>query len=265
MSSTVAGLAVDSVGRVIFADDSDNSVRRLKADGSTEVIWKSESDAYWYFKAGIAVGPKDEVYVVTRENKIYKIENGKVSQTWMSDEGIRDLVVLNNGKAYACVGHELWHVLPDGKLTRADLHFDMPWSVHANADQSQLIVSDSIRRHAYSMTVMPDGTLANMQEYAHLHRSDEGGPGTSQMAADTLGRMYFCTEIGIQVTDQLGRVHLILDMPAHDDHYFGGITFGSKDMNMLYVSHGYRIYRRKINAIGVSPSQKPVKPPRPRL
>lgn len=264
-SSTVRGLATDSVGRIVFADDSNNTIRRVDADDKLTVLWKAESKDAWFFKDGIAVGPNDEVYAVTRGNQILKIENGKVTQTHTFEEDVRDMVVLNNGRAYVIAGERLWSISPKGKLTRTDYQFELPWSVHTTSDQSQLVVTSGIRRFAYSLTIQRDGSPTHMQEYAHLHRPDHDSPGASAMTTDSQGRMYFCSDMGVQITDQLGRVHLILDVPNYDDRMFGGITFGGKEMDNLYVSHGYRLYRRKLKATGVSPARKPVKPPRPRL
>ena len=55
---------------------------------------------------------------------------------------------------------------------------------------------------------------------------------------DTLGRLYVTTRMGVQILDQLGRVHLILDKPG--EGWLSNATFGGPDRNWLFVTCGQR-------------------------
>ncbi|MFG0296161.1 MAG: SMP-30/gluconolactonase/LRE family protein, partial [Maioricimonas sp. JB045] len=116
----------------------------------------------------------------------------------------------------------------------------------------------------YSFQIQPDGKLLYRQEYGHLHRTDATGQsGADGMAVDTEGRLYVTSRMGLQVLDQLGRVHVIISKPH--DAWLSNVTFGGPEFDVLYVTCGDRVYRRKINATGAMPWQQPVKPPKPRL
>jgi sugar lactone lactonase YvrE len=79
---------------------------------------------------------------------------------------------------------------------------------------------------------------------------------------DSIGQVYFASPLGIQVTEQNGRVAAILNGPE-----FGAVSslaFAGKDMDWLYAAEGNKLFRRpvKIKGVGV---WSPVKPPRPPL
>ena len=80
---------------------------------------------------------------------------------------------------------------------------------------------------------------------------------------DTQGRSYLTTRIGLQIFDQLGRVHLILDKPPNA--WLSNVVFAGPQLDTLFVTCGDKVYRRKINAKRVVPSRPRLKPPRPRL
>jgi len=83
------------------------------------------------------------------------------------------------------------------------------------------------------------------------------------MTVDTEGRLYVTTNLGVQVLDQLGRVHYFLDKP--DPAWLSNAVFAGPEKNVLYVTCGGKVFKRKLNATGVIPWQDPVTPPKPRL
>jgi len=83
------------------------------------------------------------------------------------------------------------------------------------------------------------------------------------MAVDTEGRTYVTTRVGLQVLDQLGRVHFIIRKPQSG--WISNVVFGGPNRDILYVTCGDKVYRRKIAATGVDPWKAAIKPPKPRL
>ena len=83
------------------------------------------------------------------------------------------------------------------------------------------------------------------------------------MTMDTTGRLYVATRLGVQVLDQLGRVHIILRKPG--EGFLTNVVFGGKNLDTLYATCGDSVYRRKLKARGVVPWQAPIQPPRPGL
>jgi sugar lactone lactonase YvrE len=78
------------------------------------------------------------------------------------------------------------------------------------------------------------------------------------------GWLVAATELGVQICDQPGRVHLILPKPrlAKRVSY---TAFGGNDWKTLYIATGNRVYKRRTKLTGAQPWRAPVKPPRPRL
>ena len=83
------------------------------------------------------------------------------------------------------------------------------------------------------------------------------------MTIDKQGMTYIATRIGVQIIDQLGRVHLILQKPQPAK--LSNVVFGGAELNTIYATSTDKVYRRKLNATGVVPWKGPLQPPRPGL
>jgi sugar lactone lactonase YvrE len=159
---------------------------------------------------------------------------------------------------------KVWKFTFDGQKTEVDSGIEFPNGVIASPDQSLLTVSDTRGRFTYSYQIQADGSLKHRQVYGHLHLPDETGQsGADGMAVDTEGRTYVTTRVGLQVLDQLGRVHFIIRKPQ--DAWLSNVVFAGENNDILYVTCGDKVYRRKINATGVIPWKAAIKPPKPRL
>ena len=88
--------------------------------------------------------------------------------------------------------------------------------------------------------------------------------GLMVLKCDTAGRVYVATRIGIQVLDQLGRVNAILPAPPSNGQT-SNVCFGGPDFNILYVSAGDKVYRRKLKTQGANTFTDPRKPANPRM
>jgi len=83
------------------------------------------------------------------------------------------------------------------------------------------------------------------------------------MTVDTQGRLYVTTKLGVQVLDQLGRVHIILSKPQNS--WLSNVVCAGPELDMLYVTCGDKVYKRKLNAKGLRSWQPPFKAPKPNL
>lgn len=129
------------------------------------------------------------------------------------------------------------------------------------AEQSYMNIIHPDEVFGYSYKINPDGSLSHGQEYIHYHIPyGEKTANPHGLAADTANLLYTGTNMGVQVSDQLGRVNLILPAPN------GPVTalcFGGKEFNQLYIVSGGKAYFRKLNTKGLHPAGPAVKPPRP--
>jgi hypothetical protein len=66
--------------------------------------------------------------------------------------------------------------------------------------------------------------------------------------------------MGIQASDQLGRINFIFSKPAEGAV---DVKLAGENFSTLYLSCEGKLFSRKINSKGVLSWQTPVKPPRP--
>ena len=112
---------------------------------------------------------------------------------------------------------------------------------------------------------MDDGTLSNKQRFGWLHVPDtEENAWPDGLKCDTVGRIFVATRIGIQVLDQQGRVNAIIPAPPSNSQT-SNVYFGGPELNVLYVTAGDKVFRRKLKTKGVHSFQKPLMPGNTRL
>ncbi len=130
-----------------------------------------------------------------------------------------------------------------------------------SAEQSFMNIIHPDEVFGYSYKINPDGSLSHGQEYIHYHIPYGAKTANPHgLAADTANLLYAGTNMGVQVSDQLGRVNLILPTPR------GPVTdlcFGGHEFNQLYIVSGGKAYFRQLNTKGLHPAGPAVKPPRP--
>jgi sugar lactone lactonase YvrE len=177
-----------------------------------------------------------------------------------------DLCVRENGDVYVTEpeNKQIWLVTKAGekRVVGKAGGLEFPNGVLLSADQGLLFVADSRGQFVWSYQVQPDGSLRHKQRYFHLHLPDAGNSGADGMTTSTKGHLYIATAAGLQISDQPGRVNAILPRPQNK--WLSNVCFGGRNLDTLYVTCGDKLYRRKVNAQGVT-AAKPVKPPKPGL
>ncbi len=63
--------------------------------------------------------------------------------------------------------------------------------------------------------------------------------------------------MGLQVLDQAGRVNAIIPIPAGQP---SNLCFAGKNFDILYLTAGDKVYRRKLRTRGANNFEKPYKP-----
>ena len=176
-----------------------------------------------------------------------------------------DLVVLQRGGYFTDPKNKkVWHVDEYGDKRVVDEGIDSPNGLIVSPDQTRLTVADTRGRFLYSFRIQPDGSLAHKQRFGFVHVPYDGSDsGADGMTMDDQGRLYLATRMGVQVFDQLGRCHLIIQKPQ--DAWLSNVVFAGPNLDTLYATSKDKVYKRKLNAKGVVPWQAAVKPPRPGL
>ena len=179
--------------------------------------------------------------------------------------------MANNGNIYvtapdgAARPGKLYLIRPNGEKVIVDEGLKFPNGVALSPDQTQLYATESASHWVWIYKIKPDGTLTYKQRYGWLHVPDtEENAWPDGIRCDTAGRIYVATKIGIQVLDQLGRVEAIIPAPPSNNQtsnlYFGGAAF-----NIMYVTAGDKVFRRKLKTRGANSFEKPGKPANPKL
>jgi gluconolactonase len=256
------GPAVNAAGEVFFTDIPNSHIDKIGLDGQVTVFVEDSHRAN-----GLMFGPDGLLYACQGGNqRIVRYDADGKEETVVEGAPCNDLIILHDGSGYFTDpdNKRVWRFLTSGDKSIVDEGIEFPNGVIASPDQTLLTVADTHGRFTYSFQIQADGSLAYRQEYGHLHVSDETSQsGADGMTVDTEGRTYVATGQGIQVLDQLGRVHFIISKPGPG--WLSNVVFGGPDLNLLYATCGQRVYVRKLNATGVVPWQPPVTPPRPHL
>jgi sugar lactone lactonase YvrE/enterochelin esterase-like enzyme len=255
------GPAVNARGELFFTDIPNHRIHKVDLQGKVQVFAENSREVN-----GLMFGADGYLYACQNGTKrIVRYDESGNEDTVLEDAPSNDLVTFARGGYYTDpTNHRVWYVDPQGNRSLADEGIDFPNGVILSADQQWLFVSDTHGRFTYSYQVQPDGKLLHKQEHGHLHLADGSNEsGADGMTVDRDGRLYVTTRLGLQVLDQLGRVHLIIAKPQ--DAWLSNVVFGGPQLDTLYVTCGDKVYRRKIAAQGVVPWQPPVLPPKPRL
>jgi sugar lactone lactonase YvrE len=253
-----AGLAANAKGDVYVSDAA--GVYRIGGDGKPSVFRKQKAGI-----AGEAFGPDGLLYaVVPGEKKI--IATNPEGQSRTVAEGIagRAIVVTHDGTFYVSepgahsdMPSRVWRikggekkVVDEGVLSASGVAFSPDGSLFYAAEKSS--------KWIYSYVVQPDGVLGEKQQYYWLHMTDlPNNSGAEDLAVDTHGNLYVATRMGIQVCDQNGRVRAILTLPTP----FGplrSLCFGGEQFDVLYVTDGTQVFRRRLKVRGLAPWASPV-------
>ena len=222
--------------------------------------------------SGTYFGPDGKRYTVAGGTKQILSYDSKEKETVIADSvSGNDLVIANNGNIYvtspdgATKPGKVYLIRPNGEKLVVEDGLKFPNGVTVSPDQTQLYVTESATHWVWIYKIQKDGTLAYRQRYGWLHYPDtEDNAWPDGIRCDTAGRMFVASRLGVQILDQLGRVEAILPIPPSNGQA-SNVCFGGADFNILYVSAGDKVFRRKLKTRGVNSFDKPVKPANTRL
>jgi len=180
-------------------------------------------------------------------------------------------VVAHNGNIYVTVPDgstkpgKLYLIRPNGEKLIVDDGLKFPNGATLSPDQTQLYATESASHWVWMYKIKQDGTLTYKQRYGWLHVPDtEENAWSDGLKCDTAGRVFVATRLGIQIMDQLGRVNAIIPVPPSNSQS-SNLCFGGADFNILYVTAGDKVFRRKLKTKGANTFSAPIRPVNPRL
>lgn len=255
------GPAVDKDGNVFFTDIPNNRIHKIDLNGKI-TVWKEDSGG----ANGMMFGPDGRLYVCQNGRKriVAYTPDGKES-VLAENVDSNDIAVTERNEVYFTdpPNHRIWFIDAKGNKRVVYTGIEFPNGVRTSPDQSLLLVADTRGKWVWSFQIQPDGSLINGEPFYRLETADESSQsGADGMTLDTEGFLYVATRLGVQISDQPGRVNAILNKPQPAS--LSNLVFGGPDMQWLYVTNGDKVYRRHLQRKGVVP-WNPVKPPVPRL
>ena len=261
------GTAVDAKGEVYYQDIPASKTYKVGLDGKLVTLNIDAKKA-----SGTCFGPDGKRYTTAGATKQILRYDANDKETVLADSiNGNDLVIAKNGNMYVTAPDgsvkpgKLYLVRPNGEKLIVDDGLKFPNGVTISPDQTQLYATESASHWVWAYKIKPDGTLSYKQRYGWLHVPDtEENAWPDGLKCDTAGRVYVTSRIGIQVLDQLGRVNAILPAPPSNGQT-SNVCFGGPDFNILYVSCGDKVFRRKLKTRGANTFTDPIKPVNPRM
>jgi sugar lactone lactonase YvrE len=256
----IDALACNTSGTLFFADSRASRVYRVDEDGKVRVFKEMQGRI-----TSMQFGPDEKLYMVKDNKQIVRLDAMGTEEVVINDQRCHRLVTLPQGLYYTDDMKNSIHWHPySGQGLQAHLLPDRPVALIPTADQAFMQVALQNQAATLHLQIADDFTLTNRQRFGHLHMPYlDSSSGVAAMAVDDQGRTYVSSSLGVQVLDQLGRVHLILAKPSRAA--ITSLAIGKALRDTLYVSDGQAIYARKLKIKGVRSFEPPVSPPKPQL
>ena len=259
------GTAVNAKGEVFYLDIPVSKCYKVDTDKKLVALTTDTKRA-----SGTCFGPDGKRYMAAGGTKQILSYDANEKETVVADSVAgNDLVVGNNGNIYVTVPNgsaqpgKLYLIRPGGEKLVVDDGLKFPNGVTISPDQTQLYATESASHWVWIYKIKPDGTLTYKQRFGWLHVPDwEENAWSDGLKCDTAGRVFVATRIGIQVLDQLGRVNAIIPAPPSNGQT-SNLCFGGPDFNIMYVSAGDKIFRRKLKTKGANTFAPPLKAANP--
>ena len=258
------GPAINADGELFFTDLQGSKIWRIGQNGK-EVLFQADTGS----TNGLAFAPDGKTLYgcqrVPGRLVSWNIDSGEMT---VHAEKVRpnDVVVAHDGTVYFTDPGKktVWVIVPGEEAKVASNEFSGVNGVVLSPDQSLVYAADYGGRFVWSGQRKADGTLAFVQPYFHLHISPGSVDVKSHadgMAVSNDGWLLVATQMGIQICDQPGRVHLIIPSPVGERHP-SNVTFNGKT---LYATCGDKVFCRTVKLEGAQAWAAPVKPAKPRL
>ncbi len=257
----------DGAGNFYFTDIKNPGVFKLAPDGTT--IRLSNESA-----SGLKFGPDGKLYgCLGAKKRLFTLDpaTGAID-ILLDDIQPNDFVVTRRGHIFFTETQkkQVTFFDPATKTKRiAATDLANPNGITLSPDEGTLAVSEHAGEFVWTFRVAADGTLDAKTPYMSMRRpidpkgefkhnspppyvTASRGDG---MTTDSLGRTYVTTGLGVQVFDPTGRLCGVLAKPPTEKNSSSCVLAGP-NRDLLYVTHGDKIFRRRVLAKGIFPSPR---------
>jgi YD repeat-containing protein len=260
---SVGSPASDKDGNVYFADAAANRIYESDANGKVIVFRENSGGA-----TALRCDADGRLYAAQpARRRIVSYGAGGDEKVVAQNVQANDLAVTVRGEIYYTdsAAKTVGYIDSKGRnrVVSSGGEIAAPSGLSLSPDQAMLAVTDAQTRYSWSFQIAKDGSLINGEPFYRLYVPElSRDSGVTGVTMDSIGQVYFASPLGIQVTEQNGRVAAVLNGPE-----FGAVSsvaFAGADMDWLYAAEGNKLFRRPVKIRGVA-AWSPVKPPRPPL
>ena len=256
-----AGLAANSSGDIYLSDAPVAAIYRIGPDDKAAVFLEHGPRI-----VGEAFGPDGTLYgVVPSQEKVVAVNSQATSRTIAKGIAGRGIVVKHDGSllvsepgAHDDMPSRIWQIGSRSGKRIVDQGLLSASGVAFSPDGSLFFAAENSTKWIYSYIVQPNGSFTDKQSFYWLHMTDvPNNSGAEDVAVDTLGNLYVATRMGVQVCDQNGRVRAILPLPTPSGPV-RSLSFGGKQFDILYVTDGTHVFKRRLKVRGFAQWAVPV-------
>ncbi len=257
----ISCITTNEMGELFFYNSDEGTVFKTNEGNKPSVYAKYNSKI-----SRMSFGADKKLYCI--DSHLHKIvrmgTDGKV-ETMIDKVYATDLLVTQKGIYFTEPDNDrIGFYAFNTKKTNYYSDIQSPSALALYTEQTFLYVGSANDVFGYSYKINENGSLDYVQAYMHYHIPyGEMTAGVSGMIEDADGSLYTITKMGIQITDQLGRVNIIMEYP--EGKVAQEISFGGKDLNEIYALSNGKLFKRKVNAKGVHAWGAAVHPPKPGL
>lgn len=257
---SVDATTCNTAGVLFFSDSRAGRIYRMGDDNKTRIVKESPLRI-----SAMRFGPDENLYLVRDNKQIIRMDAAGAEEVLINDQRCHRLVTLPNGFFFSDdVKNKIYWSNYNGQFREATSLADRPVSLVATSDQAFLNVAIHGQQSLLNFQIAEDSSLRHRQRFGHLNRSYlDSSIGATAMVVDDQGRTFVASTVGIQVLDQLGRVHMILSRPSRNP--VTGLVIGGPLRDTLFASDGQSVFARKLKVKGVDSFGPPVIPPQPPL
>lgn len=250
----------NAAGEVFFCDSRAGRIYRVGSDGKTRVFAEQTGRI-----SSMAFGHDGKLYACNDGKQIVRFDETGKSEPFLADTPCQSIATMPAGFFFSDPATlTLYWSDYKGTKRKVDQLPSVITGIVPTPDHAFLHLGSNQSMFTWHYRISAEHDLEARQNYGYLHLPDgELSSGVGDMTVDTEGRVYVATKLGVQVLDQLGRVNLIFQRPSGTPAT--GISFGGPMFDMLYITCGEKVYRRKLNAQGAKTFEQPLELPKPRL
>ena len=240
-------------GTMIFTETDANRITRIDADGRTSTFLENTNGSN-----GLAFDSRGRLISVQtvpgqmRVGVIYP--QGSEAVLAANYEGTpfarpNDLVVDKKGGVYFTdaglnpnqnpppppMPLAVYYITPAGRTIRVAEGIERPNGVQLSPDERTLFVNNSNGEYLLAFDIQADGTLHNRRNFAKYdgvtRTAERIASGADGLAIDAQGRVYACTQVGIQVFSLQGQHLGTIPLSRGPQN----LAFAGPDKKTLYV------------------------------